>query len=81
MCPWARSRPSGPVPFTVVMLWAWAFMFESKPCAVSLGLEPSLRAGSLYRCDALGLAFMFESKPWDASLGLEPSLRAGSFSP
>ena len=25
-----------------------AFMFEDKPCDVSLGLEPSLRAGSLY---------------------------------
>ena len=30
-------------------------MFKSKPCDVSLGLEPSLRAGSLYHCDALGL--------------------------
>ncbi len=30
-------------------------MFKSKPWDVSLGPEPSLRAGSLYRCDALGL--------------------------
>ena len=35
----------------------WAFytvprasMFEDKRCDVSLGLEPSLRAGSLYVC-------------------------------
>ena len=26
------------------------FMFEDKPCEKSLGLEPSLRAGSLYVC-------------------------------
>ncbi len=55
MRPWAWSRPSGPVPFTIVMLCAWAFMFKSKPCDASLGLEPSLRAGSLYHCDALCL--------------------------
>ena len=30
-------------------------MFKSKLCDASLGLEPSLRAGSLYHCDALCL--------------------------
>ena len=29
-------------------------MFEDKRCDVSLGLEPSLRAGSLYVCGIMG---------------------------
>ncbi len=44
-----------------------------KRCEKSLGLEPSLRAGSLY---AFG-TFMFEDKPYGTSLGLEPPLQAG----
>ena len=60
MCPWAwrnwlsvgstSSRFAAP-PFLPPPVWftvSRAFMFEAKRCDVSLGLEPSLRAGSLY---------------------------------
>ena len=60
MCPWAwrswlsvgttSSRFAAP-PILPPPVWytvSRAFMFEDKSCDVSLGLEPSLRAGSLY---------------------------------
>ena len=60
MCPWAwrnwlsvgstSSRFAAP-PFLPSHLWynvPRAFIFEDKPCDVSLGSEPSLQAGSLY---------------------------------
>ena len=60
MCPWAwrnwlsvgttSSRFAAP-PILPPPVWytvSRAFMFEDKLCDVSLGLEPSLRAGSLY---------------------------------
>ena len=62
MCPWAwrnwlsvgstSSRFAAP-PILPPHLWynvPRASMFEDKRCDVSLGLEPSLRAGSLYVC-------------------------------
>ncbi len=60
MCPWAwrnwlsvgttSSRFAAP-PFLPPPVWftvSRAFIFEDKPCKKSLGLEPSLRASSLY---------------------------------
>ena len=46
------SRFAAP-PFLPSHLWynvPRASIFEDKPCDVSLGSEPSLRSGSLYRC-------------------------------
>ncbi len=66
MCPWAwsnwlsvgstSSRFAAP-PILPPPVWYTvprAFIFEDKPCDVSLGLEPSLRAGSLYAYSIIG---------------------------
>ena len=66
MCPWAwrnwlsvgstSSRFAAP-PIPPPHLWynaPRAFIFEDKRCEESLGLEPSLRAGSLYAYSIIG---------------------------